>query len=159
MLTIDKVRRAQETLSGVARKTDIILASNLTDTCGLWLKTENLQRTGSFKLRGAYYKMSLFSDEEKGRGVVACSGQSRAGRGFGRAAVRHQGDDLSAKRRAAFQNRSDGRYGAQIVLVDGVYDDAYTGPSNTPKRRARRFCTRLTTKTSSQARRRSAWRY
>jgi threonine dehydratase len=126
MLTIDKVRRAQETLSGVARKTDIILASNLTDTCDLWLKTENLQRTGSFKLRGAYYKMSLFSDEEKRRGVVACSAGNHA-QGVALAAQQFGIKATIFLPSAAPLSKIEatGRYGAEIVLVDGVYDDAY----------------------------------
>lgn len=126
MLTLDKVRRAQETLSGIARKTDIILASGLTDHCELWLKTENLQRTGSFKLRGAYNKMSLFSEDEKRCGVVACSAGNHA-----------QGVALAAQQfgiRATIflpsaaplsKIEATRAYGAEIVLVDGVYDDAY----------------------------------
>ena len=65
MLTIEKVYDAQKALEGVARKTDVIYAPKLCPGIDLYLKTENLQTTGSFKLRGAYYKMTCLSDEEK----------------------------------------------------------------------------------------------
>ena len=61
MLTIDNVYRAQEVLKDVARKTDVIYAPQLKAGAQLYLKTENLQVTGSFKVRGAYYKMSEIS--------------------------------------------------------------------------------------------------
>ena len=67
MLTIDKVYDAQKALKGVARKTDVIHAPKLCPGIDLYLKTENLQVTGSFKLRGAYYKMTRLSKEEKAR--------------------------------------------------------------------------------------------
>ena len=78
MLTLDKIHLAEGTLSGVARKTDMILTNGVAKDCELWLKTENLQRTGSFKLRGAYFKMSQFTQEEKKCGVVACSAGNHA---------------------------------------------------------------------------------
>ena len=56
MLTIDKVYEAREVLMDVARKTDVIYAPKLKPGVDLYLKTENLQTTGSFKVRGAYYK-------------------------------------------------------------------------------------------------------
>ena len=78
MLTIDNVYRAHNTLKGVVRKTDVIYAPKLRVGADLYLKTENLQNTGSFKLRGAYYKMTRLTDEEKARGVVACSAGNHA---------------------------------------------------------------------------------
>ena len=58
MLTLDKIYHAAFVLKKVARKTDLIRATKLSKQCELYLKTENLQETGSFKLRGAYYKIS-----------------------------------------------------------------------------------------------------
>ncbi len=58
MLTLDKVYHAAFVLKDVARKTDLIEAPKLSKDCQLYLKTENLQATGSFKVRGAYYKIS-----------------------------------------------------------------------------------------------------
>ena len=126
MHTIDNVYRARNALKDVARKTDIIFAPKLCPGADLYLKTENLQITGSFKVRGAYYKMSRLSKEEKARGVVACSAGNHA-----------QGVALAAKENGikAVICLPDGApiskveatksYGAEVCLVKGVYDDAY----------------------------------
>ena len=126
MLTIDNVYTASKVLKGVARKTDVIPAPKLCDGVDLYLKTENLQVTGSFKVRGAYYKMTKLSQEEKGRGVIACSAGNHA-----------QGVALAAQKNGikAVICLPDGApiskveatksYGAEVCLVEGVYDDAY----------------------------------
>ena len=126
MLTIDNVYRAKSALKGVIRKTDVIYAPKLCQGADLYLKTENLQVTGSFKVRGAYYKMTRLSDEEKARGVIACSAGNHA-----------QGVALAAKKNGikAVICLPDGApiskveatksYGAEVCLVEGVYDDAY----------------------------------
>ena len=64
MLTLDKIYHAAFVLKDVARKTDLIEAPKLSKDCQLYLKTENLQATGSFKVRGAYYKISHLSEED-----------------------------------------------------------------------------------------------
>ena len=87
MLTLDNVYRASYELRDVVKKTDIIHAPKLKEGYELYLKTENLQITGSFKVRGSYYKMSKLTDEEKKRGVIACSAGNHA-----------QGVALSAKK-------------------------------------------------------------
>ena len=126
MLTLDNVYRASNVLREVVRKTDVIYAPKLKPGAELYLKTENLQITGSFKVRGSYYKMSRLSDEEKARGVVACSAGNHA-----------QGVALSAQKSGikAVICLPDGApiskiqatksYGAEVCLVEGVYDDAY----------------------------------
>ena len=126
MLTLDNVYRASNVLRDVVRKTDVVYAPNLRPGVDLYLKTENLQITGSFKVRGAYYKMARLSAEEKAKGVVACSAGNHA-----------QGVALAAKKNGikAVICLPDGApiskieatksYGAEICLVDGVYDDAY----------------------------------
>ncbi len=72
MLTLDKIYHAKFVLKKVARKTDLIAAPRLCPGTDLYLKTENLQVTGSFKVRGAYYKISQLSEEERAKGVIAC---------------------------------------------------------------------------------------
>ena len=67
MLTLDKIYQASHVLRSVIRKTDLIQAPKLCPDCNLFLKTENLQVTGSFKVRGAYYMMSQLTEEEKAR--------------------------------------------------------------------------------------------
>ena len=86
MLTLDKIYHAKFILKQVARKTDLIAAPRLcpgTDlylktASDLYLKTENLQVTGSFKVRGAYYKISQLTAEERAKGVIACSAGNHA---------------------------------------------------------------------------------
>ena len=126
MLTIDNVYRANYALKSVIRQTDIIRAPKLVKDTELYLKTENLQITGSFKVRGAYYKMSKLSEAEKAKGVVACSAGNHA-----------QGVALAAQKNGikATICLPDGApiskieatksYGADVCLVEGVYDDAY----------------------------------
>ena len=126
MLTIDNVYRAQNALKGVARKTDVIYAPKLCEGVELYLKTENLQVTGSFKVRGAYYKMSRLTAEEKAKGVVACSagnhaqGVALAARENGIKAVICLPDGAPISKVEATKS-----YGAEVCLVEGVYDDAY----------------------------------
>ncbi len=126
MLTIDSVYSASNALKGVARKTDVLHAPKLCKGVDLYLKTENLQITGSFKVRGAYYKMTRLTNEEKARGVIACSAGNHA-----------QGVALAAQKNGikAVICLPDGApiskveatksYGAEVCLVEGVYDDAY----------------------------------
>ena len=83
MLTLDKIYHAKFVLKKVARKTDLIAAPRLCPGTDLYLKTENLQVTGSFKVRGAYYKISQLSEEERAKGVIACSAGNHA-QGAGR---------------------------------------------------------------------------
>ena len=78
MLTLDRIYQASHVLKGVIRETDLIYAPNIPAECDLYLKTENLQTTGSFKVRGAYFKMSTLSSEEKEKGVIACSAGNHA---------------------------------------------------------------------------------
>lgn len=92
MLSLDKVYHANYVLKDVVRETDIIYSPTLSAAsgCEVYLKTENLQVTGSFKVRGAYYKISQLSEEEKSHGVVAWfGGQPRAGRGARFEKIRH----------------------------------------------------------------------
>ena len=73
MVTLDKIYHAAFILKEVARKTDLIQAPLLSHDAALYLKTENLQVTGSFKLRGAYYKISQLTEQQKSAGIIACS--------------------------------------------------------------------------------------
>ena len=79
-VTLDDVLSAQELLKGIVRPTPLEFSRALTDRVGaeVYLKFENLQRAGSFKIRGAYTRMSRLSDEEKARGVVAASAGNHA---------------------------------------------------------------------------------
>ena len=125
-LTLDKVYHAAFVLKDVIRKTDIIPATRLSDTCKVYLKTECLQVTGSFKVRGAYYKISQLSEEEKKRGVIACSAGNHA-QGVALAATRSGVKSLICLPDGAPISKveSTKSLGAEVCLVKGVYDDAY----------------------------------
>ena len=77
-LKISEVYRAQQVLKDVARHPRLVGPTNLVKDSQVYLKPENLQYTGSFKLRGAYYKISQLSPEEKAKGVIACSAGNHA---------------------------------------------------------------------------------
>ncbi len=126
MLTIQTIRDAQTTLAGAVRRTEVVYANAITSDCELFLKTENLQRTGSFKLRGAYYKISRLSEEEKARGVIACSAGNHA-QGVALAATQNGIKSVICLPAGAPISKVEAtkNYGAETVLVPGVYDDAY----------------------------------
>jgi threonine dehydratase len=126
MLTLDRIYQAAHTIKGIVRKTDLILSPNIVPDCELYLKAENLQVTGSFKVRGAYFKMAMLTNDEKAKGVIACSAGNHA-----------QGVALSAQRSGIDATifipsvaplskvEATKRMGAQVRLIDGVYDDAF----------------------------------
>ena len=126
MLEISEIFNAAAVLKDVARKTAIIPAPKLAPGVDLYLKTENLQLTGSFKLRGAYYKISQLTDDEKARGVIACSAGNHAqGVALGAA---HSGIKAIICLPAGApisKIEATKSYGAEVCLVPGVYDDAY----------------------------------
>ena len=126
MLTLDKIYHASYVLKEVIRPTDLIHAPNLNPESEIYLKTENLQVTGSFKVRGAYYKMSQLSDEEKSHGVIACSAGNHA-QGVALAATKNGIKSLICLPDGAPISKVEAtkRYGADVCLVKGTYDDAY----------------------------------
>ena len=126
MLTLDKIYHAAFVLKKVARKTDLIRATKLSKQCELYLKTENLQETGSFKLRGAYYKISQLTEEEKSRGIIACSAGNHA-QGVAMAATRSGIQSLICMPDGAPISKVEAtkQLGAEVRLVKGAYDDAY----------------------------------
>lgn len=126
MLDISEIFNAAAVLKAVARKTDVIPAPRLDTGCDLYLKTENLQLTGSFKLRGAYYKISQLTDEEKSRGVIACSAGNHA-QGVALGATHYGIPSLICMPAGAPISKVEATkgYGAEVCLVPGVYDDAY----------------------------------
>ena len=124
MLTLDKVYKAGHLLKSVARYTDMIESNGLVDECDFRLKAENLQLTGSFKLRGAFFKIASLPQD--GREIVACSagnhsqGVSLAAGKLNRKAVIFMPSIAPISKVEATK-----KLGAEVHLVDGVYDDAY----------------------------------
>lgn len=126
MLTLDKVYHASFQLKDVIRRTDMIMAPKINPDCEVHLKTENLQVTGSFKVRGAAYKISQLSEAEKAKGVIACSAGNHA-QGVALAATKNRIKSLICLPDGAPISKVEAtrKYGADICLVEGVYDDAY----------------------------------
>lgn len=126
MVTLDKIYHASHVLKSVIRSTDLIKAPKINPESDIYLKTENLQITGSFKVRGAYYKISQLSDEEKARGVIACSAGNHA-QGVALAAQKAGIKSLICLPDGAPISKVEATksYGAEVCMVKGVYDDAY----------------------------------
>ena len=122
-VTLEMIQEAREALKGTTELTPVVTSSRLGNN--LYIKTENLQKTGSFKIRGAFNKIRSLSPEEAARGVIACSAGNHA-----------QGVALSATRLGIksvicmpdgapiLKVEATRNYGAEVVLVPGVYDDA-----------------------------------
>lgn len=126
MLTLDTIYKASHVLKEVIRKTDLIKAPKINPDADVYLKTENLQVTGSFKVRGAYYKISTLSAEEREKGVIACSAGNHA-QGVALAATKAGIKSLICLPDGAPISKVEATkgFGAEVCLVPGVYDDAY----------------------------------
>lgn len=124
-MNIDSIKETTERLSSVIRKTHLI-KTNIYDKCNLYLKPENLQITGSFKIRGAYNKIMKLSKEEASKGVIACSAGNHA-QGVALASSHLGIKSIVCMPSSApkVKIESTRKLGAEVVLVDGVYDDAY----------------------------------
>lgn len=126
MLTLDKIFNAQVVLKDIIRQTKVVASNGIACECELYLKPENLQKTGSFKLRGSGYKIATLSDEEKQRGVIACSAGNHA-QGVALAAAKHGIKSMICLPDSAPISKIEATkaYGADVCLVNGCYDDAY----------------------------------
>lgn len=140
MLTLDKIYHAAFVLRPVIRRTDIIYAPNLGHDRYVYLKTENLQITGSFKVRGAYYKISRLSPEEKARRVIACSAGNHA-QGVALAAAKNGIRSLICIPDSTPISKIEATksYGAEVVLVNGGYDEAYARACELQREQQRTF--------------------
>ena len=127
MLTLEQFKEARNVLQGVLRPTPLIHSPYLSKSCGnnVYLKPENMQVTGAYKIRGAYYKISTLTDEEKARGLVTASAGNHA-QGVAYAA---QASGVAATivmptttPLVKVNNTKD--YGANVVLHGEVFDDA-----------------------------------
>lgn len=126
MLTLDKIYHASYVLKDLTRKTSLIHAPNINPDCNVYLKPENLQVTGSFKVRGAAYKISQLTEEERKHGVIACSAGNHA-QGVALAATKSGIKSLICLPDGAPISKVEAtkNYGAEVCMVEGVYDDAY----------------------------------
>ena len=140
MLTLDKIYHAAFTLKNIARTTDLLSSSSLKPNTHMYLKTENLQVTGSFKVRGAYYKISQLTDEQKKAGVIACSAGNHA-QGVAISATKNGIKSVVCMPDGAPISKVEATkgYGADVVLVPGVYDDAFNKAQELQKEKGYTF--------------------
>ena len=126
MLTLDKVFNAQTVLKSIIRETNVVRAYGIASECELYLKPENLQITGSFKVRGSAYKIAMLSEDEKKKGVIACSAGNHA-QGVALAATKNGIKSLICLPDTAPISKVEATkgFGADVCLVEGCYDDAY----------------------------------
>jgi threonine dehydratase len=127
MLTLDAFEEASEIVSNVTRETKLIYSEYFSNQTGnkVYLKPENMQLTGAYKLRGAYYTISTLSDEERAKGLITASagnhaqGVAYAAKSFGAKAV----IVMPTTTPLIKVNRTKS-YGAEVVLYGDVYDEA-----------------------------------
>ena len=126
MLSLDKVFNAPSVLKDIVRETGLVRAYGIAPECTLYLKPENLQITGSFKVRGSAFKIAMLSEEEKARGVVACSAGNHA-QGVALAATKNGIKSIICLPDTAPISKVEATkgFGAEVCLVEGCYDDAY----------------------------------
>ena len=126
MLNLDNFYKARYVLSKIIRRTDLVHAPKINPECDVYLKPECLQKTGSFKIRGAYYKISQLSEEEKKKGVIACSAGNHAqGVALGATSMGIKSLICLPEGAPISKVEATKKLGAEVCLVPGVYDDAF----------------------------------
>ena len=127
MLTLDRFEEASEIVKEVTKDTKLQYSKFLSDSTGnkVYLKPENMQLTGAYKLRGAYYKMSTLSDEERGKGIITASAGNHA-QGVAYAAQQYgcKAVIVMPTTTPLIKVNRTKSYGAEVVLFGDVYDEA-----------------------------------
>lgn len=127
MLTIEKFEEATEIVQKVTQETKLVYSEYFSEQTGnkVYLKPENMQRTGAYKVRGAYYKISTLSDEERKRGLITASAGNHA-QGVAYAAKKYgvKATIVMPESTPFMKVSRTKRYGAEVVLHGEVYDEA-----------------------------------
>jgi threonine dehydratase len=127
-VTLQDIREAREILKSVVYKTSVVHNTTFSEMSGnsVYLKMENLQKTGSFKLRGAFNKIAHLTDEEKRRGVIASSAGNHAqGVAMGATFYGIKSTIVMPKHAPLSKISATKSYGADVLLYGNVYDEAY----------------------------------
>jgi len=125
-LSLDNVYKASYKLKGVIRNTDLIPADAIFPGENIYIKTENLQKTGSFKIRGAYYKISQLTKAEKEAGVVACSAGNHAqGVALACQKLGIKSTIFMPESAPISKIEATRSYGSEIILAGDDYDSSY----------------------------------
>jgi len=129
MITIEDIKQAQENLKGIVRKTPLFYSSTFSKECGceVYLKCENKQKTGAFKLRGAYNKICSLTEEEKNNGVVASSAGNHAqGVAYAATAFGIKSTIVMPVTAPVAKVQATKNYGAEVIQYGEVYDECYS---------------------------------
>ena len=127
MLTLKEFKEARGVLSGVIRNTSLVYSPALSKATGnqIYIKPENMQVTGAYKIRGAYYKISTLSDEEKARGLVTASAGNHAqGVAYAAQAAGVSATIVMPTTTPLVKVNNTKDYGAKVVLHGETFDDA-----------------------------------
>ena len=127
-LSLNDIKKAQQTIKDIVKKTDILESAKLSSITGanIYYKCENLQKTGSFKVRGACNKIANLTDEEKANGVIASSAGNHAqGVALGAKMNNIEATIVMPATAPLSKVTATKSYGANVVLEGLVYDDAY----------------------------------
>ena len=127
-VTLEDAKKAQDTIKDIVKKTDILESTKLSSMTGanVYYKCENLQKTGSFKVRGACNKIANLTDEEKANGVIASSAGNHAqGVALGAKMNGIEATIVMPQTAPLAKVTATKSYGANVVLEGLVYDDAY----------------------------------
>lgn len=125
MITIDDVKNARERIEEVTRGTHLLHSMTLSGENDVYLKVESLQRTGSFKIRGAFNKVASLTDEEKAKGVITASNGNHAQAVALAASLNGVKCKVCMSDKALMSRMEDARrHGADVVVVPGEFEDA-----------------------------------
>ena len=127
-VTLADIDQARKALAGVIHHTTLDRSNTFSELTGneIFLKLENMQKTGSFKIRGAYNKISNLTPEEKARGVIAASAGNHAqGVAYGAKRAGIKATIVMPEIAPLAKITATRGYGAEVVLAGGVYDEAY----------------------------------
>ena len=126
-MTLDSFKSARNVLQGVLRSTHLIPSPYLSKLCGnnVYLKPENMQVTGAYKIRGAYYKISTLSEEEKIRGLITASAGNHAqGVAYAATAAGVKATIVMPTTTPLVKVNNTKDYGGNVILHGEVFDDA-----------------------------------
>ena len=127
MLTLESFEQASEIVKQVTQETKLIKSSYFSELTGnkVYLKPENMQRTGAYKVRGAYYKISTLSDEERNKGLITASAGNHA-QGVAYAAHKYgvKAVIVMPTTTPLIKVERTKSYGAEVILHGDVYDEA-----------------------------------
>jgi len=142
MINLQEIKKAKQRLDGIVRVTPMAYAPILSakNQANIYLKKENLQLTGSFKLRGAFNKIATLSDDERSKGVVAASAGNHA-QGLAFSAKHFNCDATIVMPEATPLTKVSGvkSYGANVVLYGANYDEAYAYATSYAKENNKTF--------------------